>query len=228
MKSHQLIHHLITLVGQLEQDNNGNEVSIQEFAGYLLKQAGPQIAGTESTEIRFGGNEPLAQQIAYQLDNNIGRLFVFMSRYAKIYIKKALDDTLLQTAEDFTALTILLTHNHLSKTELINHNLQEKTSGTEVIRRLVAAGLVKQWDNPHDKRGRQIAITDAGKELLSRVFIDMSFAGKIIAGQLTLPEKLSLLHLLQKLENFHRQHHQNKTIQTKADLKTVAAQLADK
>lgn len=220
MKSYKLIYQLINLVEELEEERNGKELSIQDFTGLLLNKANKPSNTIINNEVRFGNSDVKALEIAYQLDNNIGRLFVFMSRYAKLYIKKGLEDTPLQTAEDFTALAILLTHDHLSKTELIKHNLQEKTSGTEVIRRLISAGLVKQWDDVEDKRSKQIAITNDGKELLHHVFVDMNNVGKMITGTLTLAEKLTLQHLLQKLEDFHLAHYINKTITKKADLKT--------
>jgi DNA-binding MarR family transcriptional regulator len=222
MKSYQLIHQLISLVEQLEDENQGRQVSIQDFTGFLLNTVGDPAGNLVNSEVRFGKNETAALEIAYQLDNNIGRLFVFMSRYAKSYIKKALEGTPLQTAEDFTALAILLTHDHLSKSELISHNLQEKTSGTEVIRRLIAIGVVRQWDDQKDKRSKHIAITTEGKELLYRVFVDMNNVGKMITGKLTIAEKFTLQYLLQKLEDFHLEHYINKTILTKADLKCVA------
>jgi DNA-binding MarR family transcriptional regulator len=224
MKSYQLIHQLINLVEQLEEEHSGREVSIQDFTGFLLNHVGDPAGDFVNGDIRFGKNETTAQELAYQLDNNIGRLFVYMSRYAKSYIKKALDGTALQTAEDFTGLAILLTHDHLTKSELISHNLQEKTSGTEVIRRLIAAGLARQWDNPEDKRGKYVGITDKGKQLLYEVFVDMGYVGKMITGKLSIPEKLTLQYLLQKLENFHYGHHEKKTIATKADLKTFIEQ----
>lgn len=226
MKSYQLIHQLISLVEQLEQENPDREISVQDFTGFLLTRVSDPASGFINNEVRFGNNETAALEIAYQLDNNIGRLFVFMSRYAKYYIKKALEGTPLQTGEDFTALAILLTHDHLSKTELISHNLQEKTSGAEVIRRLIAAGLVRQWDDQKDKRSKHIAITDEGKALLYRVFADMNNVGKMITGKLTLAEKFTLQYLLQKLENFHLEHYEKKTIVTKADLKSFAEENA--
>lgn len=222
MKSYQLIHQLIDLVEQLEEVNQGREVSIQDFMGFLLNNVGDPAANLVNGEVRFGNSDSKALEIAYQLDNNIGRLFVFMSRYAKHYIKKALEGTPLQTGEDFTALAILLTHNHLSKSELISHNLQEKTSGTEVIRRLIAAGLVTQWDDIKDKRSKHIGITDRGKELLYQVFEDMNNVGKMITGKLTVAEKFTLQYLLQKLETFHLEHYEKKTIMSKADLKSFA------
>ncbi|MBD1391597.1 MarR family winged helix-turn-helix transcriptional regulator [Mucilaginibacter glaciei] len=225
MKSYQLIHQLINLVAELEEENQGREASVQDFTGFLLNKVGEPIGNNRSTDKRFGNNDRAALDLAYQLDNNIGRLFVFMSRYAKSYIKKALEGTPLQTAEDFTALATLLTHTHLSKSELISHNLQEKTSGTEVIRRLVAAGLVIQWDDNKDKRSKHIAITDEGRKLLFQVFEHTSYVGKIITGRLTLAEKFTLQYLLQKLENFHLEHYEKKTIIKKEDLKKIAEEL---
>ena len=225
MKSYQLIHQLINLVAELEEESQGKQASLQDFTGFLLNKVGDPTGNSHSSEVRFGDNDSTALDIAYQLDNNIGRLFVFMSRYAKSYIKKALEGTPLQTADDFTALAILLTHPHLSKSELISHNLQEKTSGTEVIRRLVAWGLVRQWDDEKDKRSKHIAITDEGKQLLFQVFEHTNYVGKIITGRLTLAEKFTLQYLLQKLENFHLEHYEKKTIINKEDLKKIAAEI---
>jgi DNA-binding MarR family transcriptional regulator len=225
MKSYQLIQQLITLVAELEEESHGREVNIHDFTGFLLNKVGDPGANNHSVEKRFGDSDSAALDIAFQLDNNISRLFVFMSRYARYYIKKAVEGTPLQTAEDFTALAILLTHPHLSKSELISYNLQEKTSGTEVIRRLIAHGLVRQWDDLKDKRSKHIAITDEGKELLHQVFVHTNYVGKIITGKLTVAEKFTLQYLLQKLENFHLEHHEKKTIGSRQDLKTLAEEI---
>ncbi|MGB4400184.1 MAG: hypothetical protein WBJ10_12510, partial [Daejeonella sp.] len=144
MKSYQLIHELISLLERQENENPGKQISLAEFSGFLSNNIAEEEITALSEDVRFGKNEAQAQDLAYQLDNSIGRLFVYMSRYAKSYIKKALDGTAIQSAEEFTALSILLTHDHLSKSELISNNLQEKTSGTEVIRRLIAGGLMSQ------------------------------------------------------------------------------------
>jgi DNA-binding MarR family transcriptional regulator len=210
----------------MEEENQGRETSIQDFTGFLLNKVGDTPRDNTNNEVRFGENDREALAIAYQLENNIGRLFVFMSRYAKFYIKKALEGTPLQTAEDFTALAILLTHGHLSKSELISHNLQEKTSGTEVIRRLIASGLVMQWDDDKDKRSKHIAITDEGKALLYQIFEHTNYVGMIITGKLTVAEKFTLQYLLQKLEDFHLEHYEKKTIISKKDLKILATEIS--
>ena len=217
MNSFQLISQLVNLVEEFEQKNK-KSLSLENFSGFLNSRLADQGNYTANAEVRFGKEQPEAQEMAYQLDNNIARLFIFMSRYAKSYIKKALLHTSLATAEDFTCLAILLTHSSLSKSELIQLNLIEKTSGTEIINRLLSNGLVTQWDDQEDKRSKRIAITQKGKELLYVVFSDMNHVSKIITGKLNLSEKITLQYLLQQLEDFHFEIHNNKSITNRNDI----------
>ena len=217
MNSFQLISQLVNLVEEFEQKNK-KSLSLENFSGFLNSRLADQGNYTANAEVRFGKEQPEAQEMAYQLDNNIARLFIFMSRYAKSYIKKVLLHTSLATAEDFTCLAILLTHSSLSKSELIQLNLIEKTSGTEIINRLLSNGLVTQWDDQEDKRSKQIAISEKGKELLYVVFSDMNHVSKIITGKLNLSEKITLQYLLQQLEDFHFEIHNNKSINNKNDI----------
>ena len=202
---------MLNLIEEFEEENTEKKASLQDFAGFFMNQ----LDNTDYTRFnrdydnRFGKDEYEAQKVATQIDNSIGRLVIYMSRYAKFYIKKALDNTLLQTAEDFTCLAILLTHNNLLKGELIGRNIQEKTSGTEVIRRLLAAGLATQDDDIADKRSKRISITQKGEELMYSVFADMSNVGRIVTGDLTMQEKLTLRYLLQKLETYHHDVYNN-------------------
>jgi hypothetical protein len=66
-------------------------------------------------------------------------LVTLLFRYAKGYIKKALQDSIIQTADEFAF--NLITFESLTKTELISKQVMEKTSGVEVIKRLVGQGL---------------------------------------------------------------------------------------
>ena len=225
MRSYELVHQLLNLVEAFESENN-RSATLPEFAGYLVNHIQEANDLRPSPDPRFGTTEEEAQSIGYQIDNNISKLVIFMSRYAKSYIKKALEGTPLQTAEEFTCLALLLTNTDLSKTELISRNIQEKTSGTEVIRRLILAGLIKQSDDKNDKRGKRVAITREGREMMYQIFERTSQVGKIVTGKLSLTEKLTLQHLLQKLEDFHYPIHENKSINSKEDLKVWAESLS--
>ena len=228
MKSYKLIHQLLDIVEKFETATGNSDGTIRDFTGFLINHLQESASDGEllSSDVRFGKNEQQAQKIAFRLENNVGRLFIYMSRYAKSYIKKALEGSGLQTAEEFTALSILFTHNHLLKSELITRNIQEKTSGTEVIRRLIAAGFIEQYDDEKDKRGKRVTITQKGRELLYKVFEHMSNVGTVVNAKLTLSEKLTLQYLLQKLEDFHYPIHENKTVSNKEDLRLVAESLS--
>lgn len=225
MKSYELVHQLLNLVEEFEKENKNRELFMSDFSGFLINHIEQSTGSVSASDVRFGKKENESQQLAFQLDNAIGRLFIYMSRYAKSYIKKALEGTVLQSPEDFTCLAILLTHDSMSKGELIGMNLQEKTSGSEVIRRLLSAGLVKQWDDENDRRAKRISITDAGKVLLFHVFADMNDVGKIVTGNLSISEKLNLQYLLQKLETFHYQLHENNSIRSRDDIRSLAKEL---
>lgn len=224
MKSYKLVYELLNLVEKFEVENTDRELCLSDFSGFLINQLNEPNSST-AADVRFGKNEDESQKLAFQIDNSIGRLFIYMSRYAKSYVKKTLDGTALQSPEDFTCLAILLTHDSLSKSDLINRNIQEKTSGTEVIRRLLQSGLVNQLDDENDKRSKRISITDQGKQLLYRVFDDMNDVGKIVAGNLSFTEKLNLQYLLQKLDSFHYKLHDEKAILAKDDIRKHAEML---
>jgi hypothetical protein len=55
-----------------------------------------------------------------------------------------------------------------------------------VIRRLIDAKLVRQWEDLQDKISKNLAIKDGGKELLYKVFVDMDSVSKLITGKLTI------------------------------------------
>jgi hypothetical protein len=60
MKSYQLIHQLINLVAELEEENQGREASIQDFTGFLLNKVGDATDNNTSSEVRFGENDSAA------------------------------------------------------------------------------------------------------------------------------------------------------------------------
>lgn len=134
----------------------------------------------------------------------IGKLLIFLTRYARSYIRQGLAGTPLLTPDDFAYLATVLGHQPLSKTELITRNVHEKPSGNEVIKRLLARGLVQEQPHATDRRSKLLTITEAGQDVLFQVFGRMDQAAQLIAGDLTPPERAQLLHLLQKLDAFHQ------------------------
>lgn len=140
---------------------------------------------------------------AMSVEAEIGRLLIFLNRYARSYIRLGLAGTPLLTADDFSYLATVLGHQPLTKTEMIAHNVHEKASGTEVIKRLLARGLVQEQAHATDRRRKLLTLTDAGMGVLWRVFGRMEQASQLVAGDLTPTERRQLLALLAKLHAFH-------------------------
>lgn len=148
----------------------------------------------------------------------LARLISLMYRYAKEYTKRALENSKLQTVEEFSFLIVLMTYDELSKTELIQKNVMSKTSGTEVIKRLLKKELINQFRDKNDKRIQLVSITDAGLAEMKKVFPKMQLATEIISGNLSENEKHNLAFLLQKLELHHHKIYLDKKDEPLEDL----------
>ena len=202
MKSKALIIELIEYISQFEDETKqpDKELNINDFIGFLNSKHKPtnvktiELQGGENSEINQSQEGPAT---------DISILIVLMFRYAKGYIRKALKSSKIKSADEFSFLITLLTYKSLTKTELIQKQVMEKTSGTEIINRLVRLGLIMQYEDEADKRSMRIKISDLGKSEIIGILPEMQKVSKIVTGNLTESEKNTLAYLLRKLENFH-------------------------
>lgn len=158
----------------------------------LVVEYAPVIDAT--TEEVSGGDSP---------DTMIGILVTFLYRYARALTKRALIDTPLVSFDDFTYLATLLGHPGLTKMELIQRNIHEKTTGMEIIRRLLSNGLISQTGDPTDKRSKCLTVSDEGQRLLEKIWPAMGQTAALIGGPISIAEKMQLVSLMDKLHQFH-------------------------
>jgi DNA-binding MarR family transcriptional regulator len=139
-----------------------------------------------------------------KLNINISKNIGLLHRYSKFYLKKLLKDTLLQTADEYSYLICLYHHDKsFTKTELNNMNVMEKTSGNEIIRRLLKSKLVKQQRDMSDKRSMLISITEKGKAEIAKIFPGLNKAAIILSGKLPAGEKAGFDNSLSTLCDYH-------------------------
>jgi DNA-binding MarR family transcriptional regulator len=202
---------LIDIIDQIyafDADYQGSKpYTLKDFVGYLNARV-----GTESFSMRKieGEEQPYIQTLRQESQSDTAILITLMFRYAKGYIKKALHDSVIQTADEFAFLITLMTHESLTKTELINKQVMEKTSGVEVIKRLLGQKLIKEFADENDKRSVRVSITPSGKKEIEKVLPDMAKVSKIVVGNLTQPEINTLSYLLKKLDFYHNDIFMNK------------------
>jgi len=86
----------------------------------------------------------------------------------------------------------------------------EKTSGTEVIRRLVKRGMIVETADQNDKRSIRVSITKTGRDEILKILPMMSKVTEIVVGNLSSEEINTLSYLLKKLDYFHNDIYINK------------------
>jgi DNA-binding MarR family transcriptional regulator len=228
MPGSELLKELIDRLDDYERALPGGQAgSMEGFAGFLqsalhsgqpqteayhdLPQAGdfrdsvdgPRYGDDGPMRNLDGPGEPWLKEQYGSPVHEVPILVSLMYRYARHYVKKAMRDSVLQTMEEFGFLMALVTRESMTKTELIQTAVMEKTSGTEVIRRLLRLGLVREFPDTDDKRSVRVAITDIGRLAAFSLLPNMESVAKIVSGNLSPAEISTLFGLLKKLDNFH-------------------------
>lgn len=133
----------------------------------------------------------------------VATLVVHMNRYAKNYFRAALLGSDFSSQDDVIYLIVLRFSAPLTKMELIKKNVHDKPAGMQIINRLIARGWAEQKDSEKDKRSKLISITQKGLQSLAEVMTKVRQATDIVSGKLTQTEKMQLISILNKLNDFH-------------------------
>lgn len=193
---YKLLQQLLPWIERYENSKGKHdESSVEDFNRWL---SGQLSAGYDKEVVETTGRK--ADRI---VEGEIAQLVSMLYRYAKLYIKKALRGSELQTLDDFGYLIYLLNEGSMTKAALITKNIHEIPSGTEVIKRLIRKGWIDEKDDEKDKRSVRVSINEKGRQVLFSVFPRFTKVALIVAGQLDAAEKTELLRLLKKLDTFH-------------------------
>jgi DNA-binding MarR family transcriptional regulator len=188
-------------IGLLEKFEKDKEESgrysddIEGFQQFIVDNHNGIVPAEPDWEGKENGRNP---------ESVINTLIVQMNRFAKTYAKSAIHESDFSTQEDFIYLINLKVFGPMIKMELIKRNIHDKPFGMQIINRLIHQKWVGQVDSEDDKRSKVISITDEGLHVLDNQMNKIRQASKIVTGDLTRPEKMELIRLLQKLEKFHQ------------------------
>jgi DNA-binding MarR family transcriptional regulator len=197
---YDLITALVSLVKIYEKDSDHSSQDVQLF-GQWLKEYQKKEGKPALSEPEWEGKAK-----GRSADSVINTSLVHLYRYAKLYAKEAIVDTIFSTPDDFIYLISLVSYGSMTKTALIKLNVHEKSAGIQIINRLINSGLAEQSTIASDKRNRMVHITEKGTQLLTASMDNIKKASGSVTAPLSLQEKMDLIRLLQKLENFHKLH----------------------
>ena len=195
---YELINEVLNLVKKFESEN-------EKLNKYPFQVEGFKKWIADSMDAERVDLEPIwvAKEHGRSPESVINTLIVHMNRYAKTYSKAAIFNSDFSTQEDFIYLINLKAFGAMTKMELIKKNIQEKSVGMQIINRLIKQGWVDQSDSELDKRSKLVSINVAGTMALERISDKVRRASKVVAGDLTYKEKMDLIVLLNKLNDFH-------------------------
>ena len=193
MKSKRLLTELLDYIELFEQSfPNDEELSMKSFLIFVQSmQEGAE--GSPTSTMR-------PANMGQQREVSIARHLSLLHRYSKSYIKRALmASDLLQSEEEYSYLASLMSGKRQTKTELNTLNAMEKTSGAEIIRRLVAKGLAEERPDERDRRSVLVTITPQGRAELMKVFPQLHTAALLLSAPLQEQQQATLDFLLHYL-----------------------------
>lgn len=193
MKTKDILLELIDLLDSFEQTVNDPDVmNLESFLSYAVSIRKSQQDFAEESM-------PTSTDEAY-----IARMLSLLYRYARGYTKRALAESeCLQTEEEYTYLLCLMNGQALSKGELHQRNALERTTGSEMLRRLQNHGLIEEEMDPVDKRQRLVRITPKGRAELASIFPNLKLVAQIISAPLDERQKVFLKAVLVQMCRTH-------------------------
>lgn len=196
---YNLITELVRLVKIYEEEAADADQDVQLFGQWLYEHT------KKSDSYLVPEPDWVGKKSGRSADSVINTSLVHLYRYAKMQAKAAIVNSEFSTPDDFIYLISLVSFGSMTKTALIKLNVHEKSAGMQIVNRLINNGLVEQAATEDDKRNRLIHITPKGAELLKDRMQHIKQASKNVTEPLSNNEKMELIRLLDKLENFHEQ-----------------------
>lgn len=130
---------------------------------------------------------------------HIGRMY----KYVRFYTKDIISDHGLTALDEFGILAVLDQRKEATKRQIIEQNMLEATTGTDMIRRMINMGLIREKVNKVDRRERIISLTPSGRNTLFRLYSAFTTIPDVL-GDLNERDRLMLLQHLDRLDHFHQ------------------------
>lgn len=145
-------------------------------------------------------------QLMSKSDPNAALSFylVRLNKYAKYYLKEAFANTPLKSGDDFAYVAALAYQASMKKSELIQMNVGETSSGMDIIKRLEREGVLESFDDEEDKRAKRVRLTERGKGVFFSVLQPLQRVGKIVKAHMSEEDVAKLVKVLGALDGFHK------------------------
>lgn len=196
--SYDFVIEIVKLIKVYEQEQAKSVPDITSFGRWLNKHIKLEYA--PAPELDW-----LGKSRGRTADSVINTTLLHLYRYAKLQAKEAIVNSPFSTPDEFIYLICLNTQGSMTKTALIKLNVHEKSAGIQIINRLIDNEFVTQKTAATDRRNKILEITDLGKEVLNKSMDKIRQASRNVTQPLSDSEKIELIRLMKKLEDFHEE-----------------------
>jgi len=126
-----------------------------------------------------------------------------LAKYQEFYIKRFFEGLPVNTLTEFNFLFSLNKNEALKKTDIIQLNLVEYTTGIDILKRLIRMNLVKEFRDELDKRNKRIKITSEGKRVLIEALLRINKLFEVFLGCVDHEQWQPVLPFLSEIDEFH-------------------------
>lgn len=181
---------LVELVNRWNEfDNLHPNSGIDDFCRYYLIQ---KRESTANEQMVGGIIPPFTDALLAKL---LGRISLIHDMLSRIALSK-LDIQI----EWYYFLQSIYKLKEVRKTELIQHNLAEYSTGMSILDKLKGMGYITEHDDPGDNRAKLIRITEMGEKQLQKCHTQLGKVVTLIFGDLLDEDKKLIIHLLKDVE----------------------------
>jgi len=129
--------------------------------------------------------------------NSIGKEIAIIGRQSKIYLERVLKPYNIKVGEHMFILNVE-NDKHMNQQQLCDQFAVDKAQATRAIASLVEKGLLSREKNPEDKREYLIALTEEGKIIKEKLFLEMKHWGDTLKGDMSQEELDKVTEILTK------------------------------
>ncbi|MGX5819267.1 winged helix DNA-binding protein [Chitinophaga lutea] len=183
---------LVKLVSAWEEYAGKNKAATaEEFCmNFLAKESNSRL---------FSGLTPP------DLDTVFAKLIGRLANMQAVYSKMALQEMPGFELEWFYFLNSIYHLKEVKKTQLIQYNFTEQTTGIDILNKLKGQGYITEKNDPDDGRAKLVSITKAGEKVLFKLYQLLSKPTLLLYHDIDHRDKQVVINILKTTEQKHQE-----------------------